>query len=239
MSGGEWGCAAWSGRGRGLAEGGGCEAERSGIVHAALWSLHPSLLAPPLSPPLLPSPPLALSRPSPSPHWLSSSPSTVHLGRRVQGQGEGERWWSERERGRGEGARGRGGSEGREMGEGREWALQSLPPPKRDEQHMHTHTHTIHSHTHTANTLTMAAPTREEVIRTSTGEGTHRCSPASPRKSAEKQPSSLRIQPSSKDIVVEDASAQVSMKSAANCETSCDPQDLVNHRILERLTLRG
>lgn len=35
---------------------------------------------------------------------------------------------------------------------------------------------------------------------------------------------------------MEDASAQASMKSAASCETSCDTQDLVNHRILERLT---
>lgn len=43
-------------------------------------------------------------------------------------------------------------------------------------------------------------------------------------------------QPSSRDIVVEDASAQASMKSAASCETSCDTQDLANHRILERLT---
>lgn len=43
-------------------------------------------------------------------------------------------------------------------------------------------------------------------------------------------------QPSSRDIVVEDASAQASMKSAASCETSCDTQDFANHRILERLT---
>ena len=42
--------------------------------------------------------------------------------------------------------------------------------------------------------------------------------------------------PGSKAIVVEDASAQASMKSAASCETSCDTQDLVNHRILERPT---
>lgn len=40
----------------------------------------------------------------------------------------------------------------------------------------------------------------------------------------------------SREIVVEDASAQASMKSAASCETSCDTQDLVNHRILERPT---
>ena len=40
----------------------------------------------------------------------------------------------------------------------------------------------------------------------------------------------------SEDIAVEDASAQASMKSAANCETSCDTRDPVNHRTLERLT---
>ena len=45
-----------------------------------------------------------------------------------------------------------------------------------------------------------------------------------------------RAQPRSRAIVVEDASAQASMKSAASCETSCDTQDLANHRILERPT---
>lgn len=53
------------------------------------------------------------------------------------------------------------------------------------------------------------------------------------RREAPRRPSP---QPRSRDIVVEDASAQASMKSAASCETSCDTQDFVNHRILERLT---
>ena len=207
------------------------------LLSGASTPLSSPLPCPLLSSPLLLSPSLVLlPRPTgcPLPQALCISVGVCRDRERESAGGA---------RGRGAGERGRedegGAREGR-WGRGESGPYRvCLPPSEMSNTCIHTHTHNTLTHTHTANTLTMAAPTREEVIRTSTGEGTHRCSPASPRKSAEKQPSSLRIQPSSKDIVVEDASAQVSMKSAANCETSCDPQDLVNHRILERLTLRG
>ena len=221
-------CGARSGRGRGLSEGG--------------WvrgSVPPS--APPRSPALAPL--LPLSRPlSPAGSAPSSSSQALCISVGVRRDGR------ERERGGGVCWSGQGGGRGRGGGEGggeRVGPTESASPQARwasHWKHRHTSTHArTHTHTHALEPTHSqdSPPMREEVIRTSTGEGTHRCSPASHHKSAEKQPSPLRIQPSSKDIVVEDASAQVSMKSAANCETSCDPQDLVNHRILERLTLRG
>lgn len=240
VSEGEWGLRRLEWKGERAGRGGRVRGCAGQDPEASAPSPRPS----PVSPPLVPSPLLAPSRAPPAPAGCPLPQALcISVGvRRDRGEGalagERERGWAREHEGEG------GAREGR-WGRG-EWALQSLPPPKRDGRrkhaltysHSHTHTHTHHHHPH-MHTHYGQPPTREEVIRTSTGEGTHRCSPASPRKSAEKQPSPLRIQPSSKDIVVEDASAQVSMKSAANCETSCDPQDLVNHRILERLTLRG
>lgn len=110
------------------------------------------------------SPPRALSRPSRA-RWLSSSPSTVHLGRRAQGQGRGSAGRREGE-GLGEGARGGGGSEGREMGERRVGPTESASPQARWASQARTHVLTLtytHTHTHIIHTctLTMDSPRRE------------------------------------------------------------------------------
>lgn len=127
------------------------------LLSGASTPLSSPLPCPLLSSPLLLSPSLVLlPRPTGCP-----LPQALCISVGVCRDRERESAGGARERGRGEGARGRGGSEGREMGEGREWALQSLPPPKRDEQHMHTHTHTQYTHTHTQPTHSRWQPRRE------------------------------------------------------------------------------